>query len=1485
MPRAGGPASKYGNRYEDRWTARCALRVLGGQASTIHLEGPNSEIGFEFSLETTEGVEHHQVKRQRTREGRWTLAALDDAKVLNAFKERLSSTNATCVFASTHAAYTLDELSDSARSCGSFTEFERRLEARLALKGDFEDLCSRWETDGAWAWAALRRVRVATISERELADQIALQAELYLRGQSKLVPAALIEILRDKVDHRLEAADLRAELERYDIVPRRLEGGDVAAEIDRANESFARSRRATLIGGKLIERPEIDQLEEALKENEIVFLHGAAGSGKSDVLFGLCERLEHSGASYLALRLDRQEPVGSAQELGQALGLSGSPAAVLAATRGRDGSAYLIIDQLDALSSASGRNPRFFEAIAETVDLALSSPGIRVVLASRSFDAENDSRLRRLAARGSEERPREVEVGLLAPETVEAVLADLGQKPGDTGNSTGELPRMPIHLALATQIAVAKRLREDSPEPSENLYSRFWKVKEEAINGSLGSDNRWLEALEALLDWMSKNQALAAPVALLDRYSQEREAMVSNGVLVQDGAQLAFFHETFFDYAFARRLIGRDQTIQEFLAVDQFLFRRAQVRQVLEYARVAAPATYQDSLHYLLGDSSVRFHLKDLVVAWLGNVKSPNEEEWRLLEPLLEDPEHPLHGRAWGAVTSPAWFELVDSSGRLERWLEDESRREQALLSLLGAAKAVPQRLAELLTPRIQDPAWRGPIAELLVRSDLDSRELLDLQLALIKSGESGEGNFWLGTHGLEETRPGWFCELLGTYLAERLQSADAANVTNPFAREAEIIPASFHIEEQIYTAADRAPQAFTKYVWPVIVAMLKRAISKHQGEEGQLLRDDIWIYRHFGGAYDLEDHLLRATERALAELARQDPERFEELLVQQADAEIETIVSFVFSGLAGNPERFADAAIDYLLADPRRLRVGYSDGYHWATRKLLEAVTPAASEEALGRLQSLLLDYYPPWERSAAGYRERGMAQFTLLGGVVEERRSDAMKKRFAEWQRKFGLDDGRPPHGIQSGVVGPPIAPTAAEKMSNENWLRAIDTYSDDDFANRHDFLTGGAHQLAGVLESEAERDPVRFAEFALKLPDEANVAYFDAILRGVGKSEADVPMENAGALVRRCHDLPGRPCGQWIAHPLRRYAERGIPAELLKIVGYYAIEGDPRSGIGESEDNDRRTRQMRGLNSVRGGAAYEISRFVAVNQVNVGPLREAIESLLDDPEPGVREMALEIPLAELRHDDAQALEWFLRGITDAPDIVLDSAGAHEFLRYRASRHFGALKSVIERMLNAVEREVRSTGAAQAALAALENSEAAPLLQHCLTGEADLRLGVAKVLGANVASARYRGLCEDALADLFNDPDEEVRKEASKAIRHLRSGGLDELENLARRFLKSAAFREDPEAIVFAIDGDELPPVDLAMEAVEAVLELLRTPADVRTRDALIAGEINGLLMKIYTDARTAELKNRALDLFDAALESNTYGAYRELGKFDRD
>jgi hypothetical protein len=76
MPLPGGATDKFGNRYEGIWTVKSMGEILSGRALTIRLEplGPEGE-GVEFWLQrTVDKREYHQVKRQHSGEGRWTLS-------------------------------------------------------------------------------------------------------------------------------------------------------------------------------------------------------------------------------------------------------------------------------------------------------------------------------------------------------------------------------------------------------------------------------------------------------------------------------------------------------------------------------------------------------------------------------------------------------------------------------------------------------------------------------------------------------------------------------------------------------------------------------------------------------------------------------------------------------------------------------------------------------------------------------------------------------------------------------------------------------------------------------------------------------------------------------------------------------------------------------------------------------------------------------------------------------------------------------------------------------------------------------------------------------------------------------------------------------------------------------------------------------------------------------------------------------------------
>ena len=86
MPLPGGPADKFGNRYEGRWTVNCMIDVMDERADAIRLEPPGAEgEGIEFWVRRGDRREYHQVKRQHSASGRWTLADLGHEQCIGPF--------------------------------------------------------------------------------------------------------------------------------------------------------------------------------------------------------------------------------------------------------------------------------------------------------------------------------------------------------------------------------------------------------------------------------------------------------------------------------------------------------------------------------------------------------------------------------------------------------------------------------------------------------------------------------------------------------------------------------------------------------------------------------------------------------------------------------------------------------------------------------------------------------------------------------------------------------------------------------------------------------------------------------------------------------------------------------------------------------------------------------------------------------------------------------------------------------------------------------------------------------------------------------------------------------------------------------------------------------------------------------------------------------------------------------------------------------
>ena len=689
-------------------------------------------------------------------------------------------------------------------------------------------------------------------------------------------------------------------------------------------------------------------------------------------------------------------------------------------------------------------------------------------------------------------------------------------------------------------------------------------------------------------------------------------SMLIRGSLVLENKRYSFFHEGFFDYAFARRFAGSSQSLVGLLlSSEQHLFRRAQVRQILLYLRGTEFDRYIANLEEVLSSPDVRFHVKQVILALLADLSEPAKREWNVLSGIAGGNfSDPVTRNAWMAVRRPPWFRLVDSEGLVQQWLADpdEAFVDQTVSLLRVIQGQFPDRVAELVEPYVgKSELWNRRLLHLAEWGDWSQgRRFLELMLRLIDEGvlDDARGSiavnseFWDLLYRLQYNNQSWGCEVAGHYFKRQRQLSLDAGEPNPFSYKGLTITGSQSAGDVLDKLASNAPGSFVLEVMPFMAGVIEDCAS--QGGGGPLL-DSIWSHRIFQSGFSIKDALLKAMETALSKLAIQHPEIYRSVIGPLRESPFETVQYLLIRSFASNGVLFADEGVSHLCEKPERLQIGYLSDPHWATRQLIESISPHCSDEKLRQLETLLLGYYSDWERSIRGRQQYGSAQFTLLSGIVAARRSRETNRRLEKLGRKFGRPEPVAQTPIEAEWVRSPIPEEAAHRMGDEHWLSAIRKHDEDkDELKQDGHFAGGALELSRILENEVKQDAKRFAELVLRFPDDANPSYFEAVLRGI--SDATLDLETIVRVCERCHRIEGRPLGGVICRPIANSAQGNVPTEALDLVAWYATEDpDPdaelwRSPVRPGGDYYYQGDVLQnGINTVRGTAAMAVAKLI--------------------------------------------------------------------------------------------------------------------------------------------------------------------------------------------------------------------------------------------------------------------------------------------------
>ena len=1504
MPLPGGASAKAGLDYELLWTVNCMLRVMQEDNTSIRLEPPGEEgEGIEFTIETYDSVEYHQVKRQLARGGNWSLASLDREGVLSQFYRKLANPSANCWFVSTYTAGQLKELVGRARLSENYADFKIHFIDSNEWRGNFNDLHNRWEASSEEdTYQRLKRVFVRASDEDDLRALAESKIETCVSGNPKNVLDVLSKFALAQTHQSLTPETIWAHLQSRGY-SRRVLGQDVATLINELNETYLAGIQPVGIGGETIQRPEANQILRAFdneESNNIVLLTGRAGVGKTSVIVQVVDEIKSRDNPALSIRLDRLEASATPRELGQALGLPESPVSALVNIAAGH-NCLLVIDQLDAVSLASGRNSDFFDCISSMLREAKRHPNVWVLVACRKFDVDNDPRIREFISAGG--IAQEVPLAEFDEATVREVVAKLGIEPARLNPKQIDLLSLPVHLRLLAEVSSGKHGAPLGFQTAKELYDSFWDEKKRVMRERVDATHIQ-EVANLIADSMSERQALSVPDSILDDYHKVVDLMASENILVKDGVRVSFFHESFFDYIFARRMVHNNFDAMQFIiGQGQSLFVRSQIRQVLLHQRDVYPEDALSNAKAILNHSDIRVHLKDIVLALLGSLSDPTTDDWYVIEPLLDTD---LSERVWRAINgSAAWFDVLESTGdlRLRLRSEDEQLVNRVIWFLQSVQEKRADRVAKLLSPFLDvSDSWNQRLTGLIGYSEIGaSRAFFDFALMAIRAGlyddllspDSDGFGTWYRAKQLAESQPGMACELVAAF-CERLVECRRRS-----GHPREFLHTRLDIGGEVMgMVAASVPEKFVESLLPFLYDVLDISADKSAAPPW---RDSVWGHGFIGLTTGLDNGFLMAVEAALRWLASNDPDRFRIYAKEFMASKYRTIHYLLMRSYSVAGNSCVDEAVEYLLEDfAERFGSGHvSTSSDHAVLELISAVSPYCSVINLERLEAMILDFCPDYEKGFHSRTRRGASQLHLLMRIESSRLSVRARRRLQEHQRKFA-DDLKPTEftDAEGGLVRSPIPHDSALKMNDDNWLGAMRRYSSErDSSNSRDWYRdwykGGALQLSQELQNQVKESPERFARLVHKMPDDTNENYFQAILQGIANSEIDLEMELAVSACLRCDKIPNRPLGRWITQPLTRFSGSVLPDEALDLITWYATEDtdpDPTCVSSTRSFTVGGRPQLHydpisvGINSVRGTAACTVANLIFQDERYLSFFEPYLRGMVNDPSDAVKACVAEALLGTLRYDRDLAVTLFL-DLSNADERLLGTHYFERFLSYAIHKHFKELEPIITRMIESDYEEVSTAGARQICLASLSIEDAVPLARRCVSGSVPMRIGAAEVYETNVKASACRADCEEMLVSLFSDEDKGVRHAASGCFIEFKDNELRDYSSLVKAYIGSPAFEPGSNPLIYALHDTTANMPNETLMACEQYFDLVgKSAGDVSTRIAAGSSTVMSLIIRVYSKATDEKIKSRCLDLIDKAKLLGAYGVDSIESTFDR-
>ncbi|MEW4530929.1 hypothetical protein [Maioricimonas sp. JC845] len=987
---------------------------------------------------------------------------------------------------------------------------ERESEVRQVLRAYYGDALVV-EMEGYGFMHAARHVRASALVVRGVSDlcdqkKEARDSEGWQPRAAAHAAAFAFEILARYCPRRPLMAKDAKPWPLGDTTDRRVESEppDTDQSLATAEQiKAALIRNSTEVVGSAVAPAEwIDRVAEhelervvAWESHRIVCVLGAPGTGKTTLLAKFSQRCVQNDYALLAVKADSfqggtlfEESLRERCELGMAV----VDAIQCLAKSSR---VFVVVDQLDALASLVDLHSSRLNEILDFVSKCSKIENVTVVCSCREFEYRHDVRFNVL-------NPKIIHLDLPEWEQIDAKL----KQRGVDGMSSWpepfrEMLRTPQHLAIFLQ----KFEETGSVDPTLN----YQQMLDEMWSRTVSTDER-RAVVYRLTQQLIDTESLWAPAASFEEAIGTVNELVAANVLVRDGAQLGFRHQTLLEHAKARLFTRSQHSLVEYVLERQdAIFLRPTLWSVLAYFREADPKRYASELRALF-HADLRLHVRYLLIDFLGQQEEPVEEEVVQMAGRMQS-EEDRHRVLFAIQGREAWFRELKSS-HLAAAMDWSGAAAWPMVGVLQNALSFA----------------RSECVELISRHWLPKRERHDFIVqSLFHMEEWDDKAVKLVCRIVREAPRGrlWWVQGFARKVSDSAPSLAplivGENVRHFIRSELDPIQASdawYELEE----IAERAPTEFLREVWGLFVEC---ALRWH----GQRTSSVIRCYSGWmSGLLDREfpNHFPEAMKTAVQEAARQDPEAFLEVTRPSWTCDNTLVHVMIVMGLSAAPERLAQSALEYLCGDPRRLILGeYSHDLRYS-EELVAGIAEYLDHAGSRRLADYIVawsQYEPGQLLEAFQVRSDEEARVRFLRHIpprhLPSEAKELLRPALVEAAENETSDSAR----VRSGFVReiPPMRANEMERASDEEivevLLRAADkNVLDSEWREDEDGFVapGGARSAVPELVAFAKAHPARLPAILEKL----NARGAEGIVADVvhGLSELKVPYHELEELI---------------------------------------------------------------------------------------------------------------------------------------------------------------------------------------------------------------------------------------------------------------------------------------------------------------------------------------------------------------------------------